>query len=238
MSHYIQGKKTGSSSNISTNRSILSNAVVVHPNGQQARIISTSSEDSAAGMGIQKLKIEYFTSVWEDKTEILTLNGTTPVDTIETDIYRIESFEAIKTGSNSVATGTITLKSLDGAQLFAQIDSGLSNFNRCLHYVKRGHRCQIDNIVCSSSTTNGVIIDLMITKDNTIYGGSFALCQEISVELRDDSITFPLSQMFMVDATDCSRALAIVVCVRGLAISQSATASFQYEDFHVKDINI
>lgn len=209
---------------------------VVHPGGVQGRLVSTSTSDTSDGTGIQKIKMDYFTSDWTFKTEVLTLNGTTPVDTVDTDIYRVESFSAIKTGSNNIAAGIITLKNIAGTNLFAQIDAYTLSFRRSLHYVKRGYVGYVENVVFSSTSTGGVAFDLIMTKDFNSDGGGFVVFPYLSVEIKENAEYYTPSKLMMIDASDSSRALAVAVCVRGLSVSQRATASFEYKDYHIKDI--
>lgn len=93
-----------------------------NPLGEQGKIVSTSSDDSLDGTGTRKVKIEYFDLTNVLHEEIVTLNGTTPVLTVATDICTILYFDATDNGSERAATGTIKLTSTDSTRIFAQID--------------------------------------------------------------------------------------------------------------------
>lgn len=236
MSHYEYTTIIGRRTNTPLTNEILSNTSVVYPTGEQCRIVSTSIEDSSAGTGAQKVIIQYFTSSWEYKSEIVTMDGTTPVDTVEIDIYRIQRFMVIKVGSNKSAVGTITLKSIDGTNLFAQIDSGENSFKRALYYIRKGYRCQIKGIVLCCSTSGGVEFSVFGNTDYTLIGGNIVSHRSIPIRLINN--TFSVNQDFLqiIDAVDASQPLVIFVCAKGMVADQEASAHLYVEEFHVKDV--
>lgn len=78
--------------------------------GAQRSIASNNANDTAAGTGARTVRITYFDSSLTTKsTEDLTLNGTTGVNTVATDICFIEKIEVLTVGSTGEAQGTITL---------------------------------------------------------------------------------------------------------------------------------
>ena len=236
MSYYETDLILGVTNNAPLTKSILSSATVVHPTGEQCRIVSTSDEDSAAGTGVQKVIIVYFTSMWEYKREIVELNGTTPVDTANTDIYRIQHFSAIKTGSHDFAVGTITLKNLTGTNLFAQIDTEHTSFKRALHYVRRGFRCQLKSMIICCSTSVGVEFNFYVNTDYESIGGNFVCHSFIPVEVKDNVVMFAGEYLPLIDAIESSKPIAIYACVKGLAPDQDASIYLLIEEFHVKDV--
>ena len=230
MTEYL---KSAASNNIDTTSRILCNADVVHPVGEQMKIVSTSNDDKKGGTGIRKIMINYFTSNWTYKTEIIALNGITPVYTVDTDIFRIEHIEAICAGSYKMAVGTITLKSIDDTRLFAQIDPDTTCFMRMLHYVRQGFICYIMQVLLSSITPEGVYFDFITTKDytySTSFEGIITMKRSRLAELKNNSIFMNLGNFLICDATNSSRPLGIAFCVKGSAISQSASASVTYKD--------
>ena len=236
MSHYETDVILGSTNNAPLTKSILSSATVVHPTGERCRIVSTSTEDSAAGTGIQKVMIVYFTSTWEYKQEIVELNGITPVDTVDTDIYRIQHFSAIKTGSNDFAVGTITLKNLTETNLFAQINVEKTSFERALHYVRRGFRCQLKSMIICCSTSVGVEFNFYVNTDYESIGGNFVCHSFIPFEVKNNVIIFPGESLPLIDAVNSTRPIAIYTCIKGLATDQDASIYVLIEEFHVKDV--
>lgn len=236
MSYYETNFILGHSNSVPLTKSILSNANVTHPTGERCSIVSTSDEDSSSGIGVQKVIIIYFTDTWAYKQETVELDGTTPVDTVGTDIYRIQNFSAIKTGSNDFASGTITLNdSSTGTNLFAQINIGDTSFKRALHYVRQGFRCQIKSVILCSSTPIGVEYNFYIKTDYESIGGNFVCHSFIPVEIKGNIAVIPGDALPLIDAADSTKPIAIYVCVKGLATEQDASVYMLIEEFHVKD---
>lgn len=227
------GSKIGFSNNVDINNfTILSNAPVTNPTGEQANVVSSSDNDSSTGTGIQKVRLVYFDNYWGLNEEIITMSGKTPVSTsAAANIYRIESFEAFQTGSGSFAAGTITLKSLDGFSLFAQIDPNNTIFTRAIHFVSPGKIAGITDIIANCQSSPGVIFMVYITKDNTLDGGGTVLIPDISFMLNaGNSSQISLYSLATCDATKSTQALQIGIAIKGLAVSQIAMASFKYQE--------
>lgn len=81
----------------------------------QMQIVSTSANDTAAGTGVRTVTIDYLDANYIQQTLTLTLNGTTPVLTTPTDIFRVNYFHAVTVGSIGNAVGSISLQSVGGA---------------------------------------------------------------------------------------------------------------------------
>lgn len=76
----------------------------------QRSISSSSASDTAAGVGARTVKITYYdNSGVGPLTETVTLNGTTAVNTVATNIRFIEKMEVVTAGSSLFNIGTITL---------------------------------------------------------------------------------------------------------------------------------
>ena len=82
----------------------------------QMQAVSSSVEDdpdkggSVAGTGVFTLTIYYLDASWVEKSETVTLNGQTAVDTAATDIYRIQNVRVATTGTGLKAAGNISIK--------------------------------------------------------------------------------------------------------------------------------
>ena len=59
---------------------------------QQMEVVSSSADDVSTSTGAWTVKIWYLDSSYNEKTETVTLNGTTAVPTKATDIYRINAY--------------------------------------------------------------------------------------------------------------------------------------------------
>jgi hypothetical protein len=84
---------------------------VVQTTGAQRSIVSSSASDSSAGTGARQVQITYLDAALSSYlTETITLNGTTAVNTVATNICHIQTAEIISVGSGGVPAGTISLK--------------------------------------------------------------------------------------------------------------------------------
>lgn len=76
----------------------------------QRSIASASANDTAAGTGARSVRITYFDGAGNGPlTETVTLNGTTPVNTVATNIRFIESMVVLTVGTGGTNAGVITL---------------------------------------------------------------------------------------------------------------------------------
>lgn len=76
----------------------------------QRSVGSSSANDTSAGTGARSVVVKYFDGAGDGPfEETVTLNGTTPVNTVATDIRFIESIRVETVGSGGANAGTITL---------------------------------------------------------------------------------------------------------------------------------
>ncbi|MCP3961307.1 MAG: hypothetical protein GY719_25960 [bacterium] len=79
------------------------------PAGEQMTVVSESVNDAAAGTGVQTVRINYIDAAGDQQTEDVTLNGTTGVNTVATDIRFVNDFFALTVGSGGVAADHIKI---------------------------------------------------------------------------------------------------------------------------------
>lgn len=99
-------------------------SVIPYPNGIQIAVSSSNANDIALGTGVRSVNIHYLDINYIEYSEIVILNGTTPVNTVATDIHRILDFHTQTVGSNGVAVGNISLKNLAGTVTYNYIQLG------------------------------------------------------------------------------------------------------------------
>jgi hypothetical protein len=107
----------------------------------QRSLVSTSASDAAAGTGARTVNITYFTATLTGPfTETVTLNGTTPVNTVASDICFIEKMEVLTVGTSGAAVGTINLKAATGGGgvTIWSIAATYTLTNGAHHYVPAG----------------------------------------------------------------------------------------------------
>lgn len=77
--------------------------------GVQLSLVSSSAADAAAGTGMRAVAIGYIEhGTLAAKTEIVTMNGTTPVLTVATNIRFVNSMTMVSAGSGAKNAGAIT----------------------------------------------------------------------------------------------------------------------------------
>lgn len=126
-SFVIPGRKDSVSSDVIDDLSqIPGTTVVPNPGGIQLEAVSDDTDDdgSPAGTGGQILQIYYLDTSGVEQTENITLNGTTPVSTVATDIDKIQWMAIITVGSNTTAVGNISLQTVGGGIVYEYIQAG------------------------------------------------------------------------------------------------------------------
>ena len=84
--------------------------------GEQMTVISDDNADNGAtATGVLTVRIDYLDATGAEDFEIVTLNGTTGVNTVATDIRFVNDMYALTVGSNGVAEGNITIYKTGGA---------------------------------------------------------------------------------------------------------------------------
>jgi len=203
---------------------ILSNCDAVQPSaGVQMQFVSTSGEDALLGSGVQKMKLYYFAeSPWELKNEVVEMDGTTPVNTDATDIYRIHKVEASK---GHPAVGTITIKSTDTVTLYAQIDPYTTFFQRAIFYVETGYQAMVTDIILGCSTNGGVKWRLFKSFEDEDTG-EVVTRGRLSVSVADDAIHIPLGIGVKVSNPNGKR-IAIGLAVQGAVANQEGIGTMR-----------
>jgi hypothetical protein len=122
----------------------------------QRSIASANAADAAAGTGARTVKITYLTATGTGPfTETVTLNGTTYVNTVATDICFIEQMEVMTVGSGGTNAGILTLKeaTAGGGATIGTINAGDKQTFWAHHYVPAGKVSNITGISVSHSGT-------------------------------------------------------------------------------------
>jgi hypothetical protein len=108
----------------------------------QRSVKSSSAQDAPAGTGAKKVRILYLDSAYALKSEDVTLNGTTAVNTVATDVRFIEAFIVIE---GAAAAGAIEIFTAinGGGSAFCGIGLGTTDAFLCHHYVPAGKTCYV-----------------------------------------------------------------------------------------------
>jgi hypothetical protein len=98
--------------------------------------------DSSAATGAMAVKIEYLDDAFAEKSEIVILNTTTYVDTVNSDLYRINSFRVIACGTKATPTyaavGNITLRGNVTTTTYSYITAGYTRARNVMYTVPAG----------------------------------------------------------------------------------------------------
>jgi hypothetical protein len=82
---------------------------VAPSSGVQMTLVSTSAQDGVGGTGIRTLRFNYLDADLNPQSEIVTLNGTTPVVTVATNVRWVGDLTGLTFGSEKHAVGDITV---------------------------------------------------------------------------------------------------------------------------------
>lgn len=127
----------------------------------QRSISSSSANDSSAGTGARTVMITYYDQTGAGPYyETITMNGTTAVNTVATDICFVEKMEMVTVGTGGTNAGTITLWTTTGGGGTAigtigsgTVVSGVGDGSTLWahHYVPDGQTCNITGIAVGAS---------------------------------------------------------------------------------------
>lgn len=130
----------------------------------QRSLVSNNAADTAAGAGARSVRITYYDqNMMGPYTETVTLNGTTPVNTVNTNICFVESMRVLTVGTAGGANqGIISLKAAvaGGGTTIGSIAVGDNKTFWTHHYVAPGRTCSITGFLLGikgSDVCNGFL---------------------------------------------------------------------------------
>lgn len=118
----------------------------------QLEVVSSSANDTSAGSGARTVEIFYLDVSFNEKTEILTLNGTTPVATTATDIYRVNTFRVKTVGATGWNEGNIDIRHLSDTPIYSRIATGINRAFTCVFTVPINKILYVANLFFSSAS--------------------------------------------------------------------------------------
>jgi hypothetical protein len=137
----------------------------------QRSVSSGSASDTSAGTGARQILITYYTATMTGPfTETVTMNGTTPVNTTNTNICFIEKMDVISVGSNGSNIGIISLFVSTGGAGGTIGTIGINNIvnargdNQTLwahHYIASGVNLNLTSYMTGTNTNQGATTFLM-----------------------------------------------------------------------------
>lgn len=119
--------------------------------------VSTNSSDSSTGAGlsgIRSISLYYLTTSFQEKSTIISLQGTVEVETVDSDIYRVQRVRANTCGAGGVAAGQIIIKSTGGAgTVYGCIPQGMTQQRSLLYTVPANKTLFLTGISLSAGST-------------------------------------------------------------------------------------
>jgi hypothetical protein len=194
------GKRTATGAE--TNHLIWPNGTFVIPpaTGVQLSIVSTSANDAAAGTNIQKVELHYLDINLNEQSEIITLNGLTPVLTTATDIRFVNCMHVHEYGTSPYAAGDIT--GTNGGNIYTEIQTGELRCSSSARMVPNTKVCYVAGAVggaVSGTAAAGVFMHIVATELDTFqYVDPMILFPYGGIGLQDTSVgyNFPIPMKF------------------------------------------
>lgn len=168
---------------------------VFPPSPIQMSVVSTSANDSATGTGCQQVMVHYLDNLYVVHTETVTLNGVTPVNTVATNILRVNAFHCITVGTGLTSAGNVSLKNTAGTVTYSILLAGFDTARQAIYTVPAGVWGYISHWQAASGAPTGshfTQVSMRSTShDGVIAGNVFLLIDEVGTLNNGLEITFP-----------------------------------------------
>lgn len=160
----------------------------------QMAIVSSSANDTAAGTGIRTVRIHYLDANYAVQTEDITMNGVAPVNTVATNILRINGIHALTVGSGGYAAGNISLT--NGGVTYAYINTGFNTSRSAVFTIPAGKTGYLTHFSVTEGTSAGAHYTRFILEatahDNILLPGVFIAQDEMAALNGADSIQYDI----------------------------------------------
>ena len=134
----------------------IGNTAYVYPAStgiQMAVVSSDNTNDKAGGTGALTVTIGYLDANFAEKTEVITLTGTSLANTVATNIRRVNSFRVTTTGATGKPAGNLSLKNTAGNVTYSYITAGYTRARNSLYTVPAGKSLYITSMSASAAGT-------------------------------------------------------------------------------------
>jgi hypothetical protein len=129
------------------------------PSATALEVVSTSANDTLAGTGVQKVRVSYLDADYSAQSEVISLNGLTPVPLTDTTVIRVNSIRATQVGTGLMSAGTINVRTVTGANIVRSIPTGFTRGRGATYTVPLGKTLYLTSISVSSGyTTSGKVV--------------------------------------------------------------------------------
>jgi len=186
-------------------------ALIIPTTGVQLSLVSTSTSDAVGGSGVQSVHIHYLDIDLYERTETLTLTGTTAALTVATNIKFVQCMHMATYGANKKAVGTITA-SYSGNTL-SQIAAGSVRCASSVRMVPKGKKIFVNGL--SAGASSGSAAASVIVK--------FAATSLEGHDYTADSIFMPIASTAVQDNAESIILPVPYVFTEGVAIGMLVT---------------
>jgi hypothetical protein len=196
----------------------------------QRSFSSSSANDTAAGTGARTILLTYFDQTGAGPfTETITLNGTTSVNTVATNICFIEEIKVVTVGSTGSNVGIITLfaATAGGGGTVGTIAATDNTTLWTHHYIATGKTCSITGISCGHSGTT-VGSGAVFTLNRRFLDVANAAENQISDFVRLYGQTSTFSRVYQSPIKVIGPAIVRVFCTPETASSTIYRAAFDF----------
>lgn len=161
---------------------------------QQMTVSSTSANDTLAGTGVQKIHIHYLDTNYAPQIEVINMNGVAAVNTVATNILRINGMHAIQTGTGGVAAGDIAITNVARTVTYGFIVNGNNTARQAVYTVPAGFTGYISHWQASSGSAGSHFCQITLratTHQGVLYPSVFLVQDETGSQNSGIAIDFP-----------------------------------------------
>ena len=164
--------------------------------GVQMTLVSTSAQDGPTGTGIRTLRFNYLDADLNPQSEIVALDGTTPVVTVATNVRWVGDLTGLTFGSEKHAVGDITVT--NSGTRYKLLDLGARATRSTAFRVPAGKRLIIHSLFagsCSGTAAAKVqasfVASVIGNLDGTVdrFEDVGMLFRQGTIELQDNTTT-------------------------------------------------
>lgn len=141
----------------------------VFPAAQKVmEIVSSSTNDSTTGTGVQSVELYYLDSSYTEKVDTIVLSGTTPVLT-NANVFRVQNFRSLTVGTGGVAAGNIDVRDTSNTPIYGRISAGQNRARTCVWTVPDGKTLYVTSIAFSiggTANTKSAVFTTVANYDN------------------------------------------------------------------------
>jgi hypothetical protein len=135
----------------------------------QMEVVSTDGDDAAGDTGARTVIISYLDASYNEHSETVTLDGTNPVNTVATDIFRVNFFRVATAGTSAAPEGNLSLRDTAGTVTYSYILAGYTRARNVQYTVPEGKTLYVSSITFTcSEATKGVRVTTRANYDTII----------------------------------------------------------------------